>query len=283
MNNPFRTALFTIALHALSAAPAQQIVKATLGTSNSTFLLGNTQALRTQCLYLPSDLANPVAGNITRLYYRYGTTAQNTGVTLGNLVIRMGLTNEVAFAGGNTYFTGLDQVLSAASFTIPPGTTGDWFPIDLQTPFAYNPNRTLIIEIEFATTTAQAFGTYGTTPNNGRKLYSGTTGTATGTTTSTTWQDMGFDLDGGTGIARVDASPVMVWPNPARESVTVRYESGPAGTIEAIGADGRMARAWPGTTTGMIGLDLTGLAPGSYVLRMRNGDHVRAVGVLMKE
>lgn len=283
MNNPFRTALFTIALHALSAAPAQQIVKATLGTSNSTFLLGNTQALRTQCLYLPSDLANPVAGNITRLYYRYGTTAQNTGVTLGNLVIRMGLTNEVAFAGGNTYFTGLDQVLSAASFTIPPGTTGDWFPIDLQTPFAYNPNRTLIIEIEFATTTAQAFGTYGTTPNNGRKLYSGTTGTATGTTTSTTWQDMGFDLDIGSGMEDVESASVLLWPNPARDEVAVRFATEVTGTVEAIGADGRVARSWPTSTSALITLELVGLAPGAYALRLRGDTGTRALGTVMKE
>lgn len=281
MNNPFRTALFTIALHALSAAPAQQIVKATLGTSNSTFLLGNTQALRTQCLYLPSDLANPVAGNITRLYYRYGTTAQNTGVTLGNLVIRMGLTNEVAFAGGNIYFTGLDQVLSAASFTIPPGTTGDWFPIDLQTPFAYNPNRTLIIEIEFATTTAQVFGTYGTTPNNGRKLYSGTTGTATGTTTSTTWQDMGFDLDIGSGIAHFETARAAIWPNPASEIVNVRLPEGIRGTVELIDAQGSVAKS--ASISGATVISVAELAPGPYVVRCIENNAIRLLGNFMRE
>jgi len=61
MNLIHRPILLTAALLALTAAPAQQIVMAALGTSNSTFLLGNTQALRTQCLYLPGDLVSPVA------------------------------------------------------------------------------------------------------------------------------------------------------------------------------------------------------------------------------
>ena len=262
---------------------AQQIVKATLGTSNSTFLLGNTQALRTQCLYLPADLMAPVAGSITRLYFRYGTTGQGTGVTLGDLVIWMGTTNEVAFAGGNTYFTGLQQVLSIASFTIPPGTTGEWFPIDLQTPFAYNPNRTLIIEIEFATTTAQAFGTYGTTPNQGRKLYSGSTGTATGNTTSTTWQDLGFDLDDGTSIVHAEMDGLAIWPNPAHEQVTLRLPADAVGTIEAIGADGRIARSWKAASSGVLVLDLNGLVPGVYSVRALGHITMRTIGTLVKE
>ena len=283
MMSHLRASFVFTAMLALGAAQAQQIVKATLGTSNSTFLLGNTQALRSQCLYLPADLVNPVSGNITRLYYRYGTTSQGTGVMLGNLAIRMGITNEVAFAGGDTYFTGLQQVLSVASFTIPPGTTGAWFPIDLQTPFAYNPNRTLIIEIEFETTTAQAFGTYGTTPNNGRKLYSGTSGTATGNTTSTTWQDLGFDLDTGTGIAHVESGGAAIWPNPARDQVMVRLPVDDVVGIEAIGSDGRVARTWTAASSGLLALDLGGLAPGIYTIRTRSEVSARTIGTLVKD
>jgi len=94
---------------------------------------------------------------------------------------------------------------------------------------------------------------------------------------------MGFDLDGGTRIMSLEESPVMIWPNPARESVTIAFDSGAAGTIEAVGADGRAVRAWPSTGAATMSLDLIGLAPGPYVLRMRDGDRVRALGALMKE
>ncbi|HRD52332.1 MAG TPA: T9SS type A sorting domain-containing protein [Flavobacteriales bacterium] len=260
----------------------QQVYKG-FGTSNSTFLLGNLSALRTQCLYLPGDLVNPTGGAITRLYYRYGTTAQTTGVTLGNLQIKLGLTNEVAFANGNTYFTGLTPVLQAASFTIPPGTTGDWFPIDLQTPFLYNPNRTLIIEIEFATTTAGAFGTYGTTPNQGRKLYSGTSGTTTGTTTSSTWQDMGFDLDIGAGIVRMETFSQAVWPNPAQDAVNFRLPAGTAGVIELIDANGRVVKAQAVNATSTSTISIIDLAPGLYTARAVNDGGHMVLGRVVKE
>lgn len=283
MRNRINAGILSTCLLSAGSVPAQQVIKAPLGTSNSTFLLGNTQALRTQCLYLPSDLVNPVNGSITRLYYRYGTTGQATGVTLGDLTIRIGITNEVGFAGGDTYFTGLQQALTSASFSIPPGTTGEWFPIDLQTPVVYNPNRTLIIEIEFATTTAQAFGTYGTTPNQGRKLYSGTTGTTTGNTTSTTWQDLGFDLDTGTGIKHFETMGAIIWPNPAQEETSLRLPLGGTGTIEAISTDGRVARTWPGASSAPVSLDLGGLPSGTYALRLRGPASTRALGTLMKE
>ncbi|MFZ1691806.1 MAG: T9SS type A sorting domain-containing protein [Flavobacteriales bacterium] len=265
-----------------AAVQGQQVYKG-FGTSNSTFLLGNLSALRTQCLYLSGDLVNPTGGAITRLYYRYGTTAQATGVTLGNLQIKLGLTNEVAFANGNTYFTGLTPVLQAASFTIPPGTTGDWFPIDLQTPFLYNPNRTLIIEIEFATTTAAAFGTYGTTPNQGRKLYSGTSGTTTGTTTSSTWQDMGFDLDIGAGIVRVETFSQAVWPNPAHDAVNVRLPNGMVGVVEMLDASGRIAKTHTVNASGTSTISIIELAPGLYTARVVNDGGHLVLGRVLKE
>ncbi|MBK6343159.1 MAG: T9SS type A sorting domain-containing protein [Flavobacteriales bacterium] len=269
----FTLALATVLVH------AQQVYKG-FGTSNSTFLLGNLTALRTQCLYLPSDLVNPVGGSITRLYYRYGTTAQTTGVTLGNVQIKLGLTDQTAFAGGNTYFTGLSTVLASSSLTIPPGTTGDWFPIDLQTPFLYNPNRTLIIEIEFETTTAATFGTYGTT-NNGRKLYSGTSGTATGLTTSTTWQDMGFDVDVSAGIAHMETAGAALWPNPASDLLNIALPAGLNGNLEFIDAQGRTVLTE--SVQGNAAISIAPLASGPYTLRLMSTGQSMVLGRVLKE
>ncbi|MBK9149223.1 MAG: T9SS type A sorting domain-containing protein [Flavobacteriales bacterium] len=277
---PTRLCTVLLILLAPILVRAQQVYKG-FGTSNSTFLLGNLTALRTQCLYLPGDLVNPVSGPITRLYYRYGTTGQATGVTLGNLTIKLGLTNEVAFAGGNTYFTGLSTVLASASYTIPAGTTGDWFPIDLQTPFLYNSNRTLIIEIEFQTTTAAAFGTYGTTPNNGRKLYSNTSGTVTGTTTSSTWQDMGFDLDMGAGIAHVETIGAALWPNPASQILNIALPADLSGNLEFIDAQGRTVLT--AYAQGAAAISIAPLASGPYTVRLTDTGRSIMLGRVLKE
>jgi hypothetical protein len=64
------------------------------GTSNSTFLLGNTNfAPHTQSLYLPGDLVNEESGLITTLYFRYGDTGEDLGNTLSGLLIRLGMTS----------------------------------------------------------------------------------------------------------------------------------------------------------------------------------------------
>ena len=73
---------------ALLLAPAQtllaqtlQVAKTSATTTNSTFLLGNLTAAKTQSLYLPTDLTGAVAGTITSLSFQYGSTGQATGVT----------------------------------------------------------------------------------------------------------------------------------------------------------------------------------------------------------
>src|SRR5690606_11591440 len=119
------------------------------------------------------------------------------------------------FTGGNQYFTGLEMVLHEAIYVIPPGNEGEWIPITLETPFSYDPQQTLIIDIMFATTQS-ALGTLGTS-NNGRKLYSDDTTSTTGNPGSIAWQDMGFDLEIGTGIVHVSKEEGGVFPNPFGE------------------------------------------------------------------
>lgn len=123
-----RTTLLALAF-ALPVALCAQDVQRCCGTSNSTFLLGNTSfAPHTQSLYLPGDLQNEVSGLITTLYFRYGSTGEDLGNTLTGLMIRLGMTTAGAFTS-NTFFTDLDTVLMAPTYTIAPGTEGNWFSI----------------------------------------------------------------------------------------------------------------------------------------------------------
>lgn len=198
-----------------------QMVQKCCGTSNSTFLWGSPTSSHTQSLYLPSDLSNLMEGDIERLYYRYGTTGIMNGNVLTNVVITMGQTSQTGFTGGNMYFTGLDTVLTADTLTIAPGVTGDWFGMDLDVLFPYDSTLTLIIDIFWTSSATSNLGCYGQT-NNGRKLYSNNNTSPTGNTTSTTWQDMGFDLRITTAVDERAAAAPWLHPNPASHALYVR-------------------------------------------------------------
>src|SRR5690606_4581116 len=116
-----------------------------------------------------------------------------------DVMIRLAQTTATAFTGGNQFFTDLDTVLMVPELVISPGAPGEWFSFPLGTPFPYTVGRTLILDIWYDDSTTPNFGTYGTT-NNGRKLYAIDLSLPTGTTTSGTWQDLGFDLGAPTAI-----------------------------------------------------------------------------------
>lgn len=260
-------------LTSTAASTSAQTVQKCCGTSNSTFLLGNVgTAPHTQCLYLPGDLTNASAGEITRLYYRYGTTGVANGNTLGALLVRMGQTTATSFSGGNTFFTGLDTVLQLATFDILPGTSGDWFVIPMQSTFLYDPAQTLIVDIHFTNSTTTNFGCYGTT-NNGRKLYSLNPTDITGNTTSTTWQDIGFDLNTSTGLDEAHALRATVFPNPAEDRLMLDVDGGTPAAVEVLDLHGRplpvTALAQPGAP---VLLDVAALPAGLYLVRVRSAD-----------
>jgi hypothetical protein len=266
--------LFIALVLALPFGVSAQAVQRCCGTSNSTFLLGNTSfAPHTQSLYLPGDLQNEVSGLITTLYFRYGNTGEDLGNTLTGLMIRLGTTTATAFAGA-AFFTDLDTVLMAPSYFIAPGTEGNWFSIPLQTPFAYDASQTLILDIWFTASATTNFGTLGTN-NNGRKLYSLTLDAPTGTSTSSTWQDIGFDVEVGTGLRDATASGVRVLPLPGHAQVQLLRTTDWADDVtvrlhDVSGKPLHSTRWAAGSTTHL--LDLQGHAAGVYLITLHSAD-----------
>jgi hypothetical protein len=196
-----------------------------LNNSNSTFLLGATNARKSQCLYKPSDFNTfPNNGEITKIYYRYGSTGIDTAHSLSPFTIKLGQTNDTVFASGTLFFPGLTTVRFDSVYTIPAGVQGDWFGIDLQTPFIYDSSKTLIVEIQFYNTTAANFGTIGNT-NNTQKLISADTAALAQTGFgSTTWQDFGLDYLITTGLSNLHTSnKVILYPNPSKDVITINY------------------------------------------------------------
>ena len=185
--------------------------------------MGATNARKSQCLYKPSDFNTiPNNGEITKIYYRYGSTGNTTAHDLSPFTIKLGQTNDTFFSGDSLFFTGLTTVRFDSVYTIPAGTQGNWFGIDLQTPFAYDSSKTLIVEIKFYNTTQSAFGTLGGN-NTTQKLISDDTAAVAETGFgSTTWQDFGFDYLITTGKSNLFTSnDVMIFPNPSTGLITI--------------------------------------------------------------
>ncbi|QQR86684.1 MAG: T9SS type A sorting domain-containing protein [Flavobacteriales bacterium] len=247
----------------LAGSLQAQTVQKCCGTSNSTFLLGNLgTANHSQCLYTPGDLTGAIDGGITRIYYRYGTTGETDGNTLTNFMVRMTQTSATAFAGGNTFFTGLDTVLTSASYTIAPGTTGDWFVLELDSTFMFDASLTLVVDLSFTGSLTTNFGTLSTNLA-GRKLYWNDITSPTGQSVVNTWQDIGFDLATSNAVeAPAITTSGAPYPNPVRDRLRVP-DARTNEPFRVVAADGRvhMEGAWPAD-----GLDLSGATPGMYLL-----------------
>ena len=203
---------------------APQIAKSSTATVPSAFLFGSDAARKTQLLYSPANLPNAVAGPIRRVYFMYATS--NATVALTDLRLTLGQTADTVFVPATRFYPGQRQVLRDSAYTIPAGSANGWFGIDLDSTFAYDPTRTLIVGVAFATSSNQAFSTLGSntfaSPGAGKKLYAAADTATVGFTSSGSWPHFGFDnrLLGTTADAAL-AGPLLLFPNPAADRLTV--------------------------------------------------------------
>lgn len=161
------------------------------GTGTNVIPLGSGtiwQNRRAQYLYTPTDLTNVQGGLINRIYFRTSSTGTST---YGSLTIRLTQNNMTTFASG-AFVTPLTTVYTAPTTTI---TTlgGNWFFINLQTPFLYNPSQTLIVDVTTLTNTGTGISLF-TTPSIGSKRLQGSPATATTGFADNAWNDFGFDV-----------------------------------------------------------------------------------------
>jgi len=254
-----------------SVSFGQQVQKC-CGSSSSTFLLGNTgYASHTQCLYTPDQLSGATDGYIVRLYYRYGVSGIGNGNTLGELRIGLAQTTATAFSSV-TFLTQLETVLETPSFTIAPGASGNWFSIDLTTPFAYDPSQSLVVDIQFETSANESFGTMSTSGNTGRKIMSSTTDSPTGEFWDTL-QDLGFDLVDNTGMSSRALTGTSLFPNPTAAQADLVWATTleTNATLSITDATGRLVsteQISAGSTRAM--LDLSTMGTGIYIVQLRD-------------
>ena len=268
---------------------APQIAKVSATRSFSAFLLGSDAARKTQLLYQPAELPGAPAGPIHRVYFMHAGTGAT--VTLSNLRLTLGQTANTAFVPATRFYAGQTTVLAKASYTIAPGTAGGWFGLDLDTTFAYDPARTLIVGVSFTASANQAFGTFGDntfggSPGVGRKLYAATDTATVGLAGSAAWQHFGFDNRLLGTAADPLAGPLLLFPIPAADHLTVVLPEATAPAILTLtDALGRVVRHHDAPAAALrVGhvLDVRTLPAGAYALTVEQAGRRQTRRVIIR-
>ena len=167
-------------------------------TGTNVFPFSTTTSPHTQHHYLANEFTGAYSGNITKIWFKRGNTTGNS--TFTNLTVKLGQTSSASFPYTTTFTTGLTTCYNATSTTIPGGSTNDWFGITLQTPFPYNPNQALIVNICQDGYTNGIYVRYrGMSTPPYRRIYGGASCSATG----------GYGSDGSRYSFGIDMSPAL--------------------------------------------------------------------------
>jgi hypothetical protein len=143
--------------------------------ANNSFPWNIESGKEVQLLYLPGDFNQPSAapaGNIASLSFRIGDTYPLGPATYTDLTIKMGQSTITSFTNGSFYTGALTTVYYRASVSLT-GIPGDWMTITLDTPFAYDPAQSLIIDIgQCGETGATGFSACFTNLTGNRRIWS---------------------------------------------------------------------------------------------------------------
>jgi hypothetical protein len=116
---------------------------------NNSYPMNIADGKEVQLLYLPGDFNQPSpapAGNISSISFRIADSYPLGPATYTDLTIKMGQSNITSFTGGSLYTGTLTTVYYKATVTLT-GIAGEWMTVPLDTPFPYDPDQSLIIDI----------------------------------------------------------------------------------------------------------------------------------------
>ena len=181
----------------------------TPGGGNS-FIWNQPGGKAVQLLYLPGDFNQPSpapAGNITSLSFRINESYPLNS-TYTDLTIKLGQANITSFPFGVFYTGSLTTVYYRASVTLT-GIAGDWMSITLDTPFAYDPSQSLIVDLgQCASTQGTGYSSCRTLAGvNNRRTWSNGGCPFTPNSSDDSVYHIGFDIG-----AAPPAVPISNWP-----------------------------------------------------------------------
>ena len=168
------------------------------GGSSNSFPLNSTTN-KVQWIYDPgmfnsngtSGGTPAFAGLITKVYWRIGTIV-NPNSTYTNFTIKLAqnVGTQTSWSS-NVWNTGMTTVFNASSYQITGSASGAWVSVTLQTPFVYDPSKSLVFEISTSGGTGNSV--YQITNNGTRRMW-GPSANAAPASRGTGLVDMGFDL-----------------------------------------------------------------------------------------
>ncbi len=131
------------------------------------------------------------AGLITHVFFRIGTTV-NPNSTYTNFTIKLGQNvGTQSTWTSSTWATGLTTVFQQASYQLTGATALNWYMVQLQTPFVYDPSKSLVFEISTSGGTGNQVAQF--TTNGNRRIW-GPSANAAGTGFGSGQVDFGFDI-----------------------------------------------------------------------------------------
>lgn len=139
----------------------------------NTFPFANAATSRKVTWFIPANSLGAVtAGNmITHVYFQLGSTTTRT-YPIFNIKLKVGSGTGLTGTAGGPCETGLTTVYTATNLTIN-SVAGQWYQFALSSPWNYNPNLPLIVEVEHNSTTAGGSTVYQAAnipgPGNGRQ------------------------------------------------------------------------------------------------------------------
>ena len=251
--------------------------------------------------------ASPTSACINSSIYFSESPGTNGGNYYSNIYNPMGVTDLLDYGDGNTvastsgshsyttpgtktaqytmtYLGWTTNCISApatTTVTINPGSVASftWSSVNLAASFVSTSTNTL--------TQSWLFGDGGSSgaPSPVHNYVTGGTYTVELTTTGTCgngYYTTNIHVDTasspGTGIAETGkVSSVIIYPNPANMSVAVNYDiinTKENATIDIVNALGQIVKSVNigSSTIGVMNIDLAGVAPGTYYIKIQNGD-----------
>ncbi len=184
--------------------------------------------------------------NITVIYFMMATSGTNTYPIL-NIGLKQGITQ---FAGGGNFETGFTNVFSGTNVT-KTGTAGGWISFTLSTPFFYDPNQPLFIDVEQNASSATGMNQCQTSPagpGSGRQY--GNYGSTAYTGVDATVAHFGIDVVPAVPCSSIPSANSVAGPTAAicpNGSVPMNVTN----TYSA--ASGGITYQWQSSTTSSVG------------------------------
>lgn len=186
--------LFLLPFMTFAQTPAFYNVNTSTG--GNSFPLNSTSSNKVQWIYGPGvfnsagTTGTPAgSGSIQKIYFRIGSTASSTA-TYSDFTISLAQNAGTSTTfSSSTYLTGLTQCFYQSSFTTTGATTNSWYAVTLQTPFSYDPSKSLIFELKVSAGTGNTVAQGGTGNQRIYGAFTSSSGTA-----GTGLVDFGFEM-----------------------------------------------------------------------------------------